>query len=85
MALSVHLFLSAFCAPQLLKPDSPIHQLPEDEFLRELKRFNGTEAAVSLSARAVSSASADGHYLPLPLPKQQTAASLPKSLALLRG
>ena len=46
MALPVHLFLSAFRAPQLPKPDPPIHQLPDDEFLHELKRFNGTPQAV---------------------------------------
>lgn len=37
----VHLFVSGNIAPQLPDPAPPIHQLPEDGFLRELKNLNG--------------------------------------------
>lgn len=46
MASPAHLFVSAFRAPQLPDTDPPIHQLPDDEFIYELKRFNGTPPAV---------------------------------------
>ncbi len=42
----VHLFVSGYRAPQVPDPDPPIHALPESEFLRELRRFNGTPEAV---------------------------------------
>ena len=42
MPLPAHLFISAFRAPQLPDKDPPIHQLPDAEFIHELKRFNGT-------------------------------------------
>jgi surfactin synthase thioesterase subunit len=38
----VRLFVSASRAPQVLLRDSPIHALPEREFLAELRRLNGT-------------------------------------------
>ena len=38
----VHLFVSAYRAPQLPDPDPPIHQLPEDEFVAELRNIGGT-------------------------------------------
>lgn len=46
MPLPAHLFISAFRAPQLPDKDPPIHQLPDVEFIHELKRFNGTPPAV---------------------------------------
>jgi medium-chain acyl-[acyl-carrier-protein] hydrolase len=46
MALPGHLFVSAFRAPQLPDPDPPIHQLPDAEFIEELKQLNGTPQAV---------------------------------------
>lgn len=42
----VHLFVSGFGAPHLPDPDPPIHLLPEDEFLQEVRRFNGTPEEV---------------------------------------
>ena len=42
----VHLFVSGNRAPQVPDPDPPIHALPEPEFLEELRRLNGTPAAV---------------------------------------
>lgn len=38
----VHLFVSGYRAPQLPDPDPPIHQLPEDELLAELRKIDGT-------------------------------------------
>ncbi|HEX8846789.1 MAG TPA: thioesterase II family protein [Pyrinomonadaceae bacterium] len=42
----VHLFLSGRRAPQLAETDSFIHNLPEDEFLEELRLLNGTPKEV---------------------------------------
>ena len=42
----VHLFISGYRAPQIPDPDPPIHDLPEPEFLEELRRLNGTPQAV---------------------------------------
>ncbi len=42
----VHLFVSGCRAPQVPDPDPPIHDLPEPEFLEELRRLNGTPEAV---------------------------------------
>jgi len=40
------LFVSGRRAPQWPDPDPPIHALPEAEFIAELRRLNGTPAAV---------------------------------------
>ncbi|ASC71013.1 Linear gramicidin dehydrogenase LgrE [Halomicronema hongdechloris C2206] len=40
------LFISGRRAPQWPDPDPPIHALPEAEFIAELRRLNGTPAAV---------------------------------------
>lgn len=40
----VHLFVSAGRAPQIPQQGSPIHNLPRDEFLAELRRLAGTPA-----------------------------------------
>jgi len=37
-----HLFVSACRAPQLPDRDSPVHHLPKDELIAELRRYNGT-------------------------------------------
>ena len=42
----VQLFVSGRRAPQIPDPDPPIHQLPDAEFIEELRRFNGTPQAV---------------------------------------
>lgn len=42
----VHLFVSGSRAPQIPRRDPPIHQLPEAEFVEELRGFNGTPEAV---------------------------------------
>lgn len=42
----VHLFVSGCRAPQVPDPDPPIHALPESEFLKEVRRLNGTPEAV---------------------------------------
>jgi medium-chain acyl-[acyl-carrier-protein] hydrolase len=42
----MQLFVSGRRAPQLPDPDPPIHQLPDSEFIEELRRFNGTPKAV---------------------------------------
>jgi medium-chain acyl-[acyl-carrier-protein] hydrolase len=39
------LFVSGCRAPQIPNPDPPIHQLPDVEFIEELRRFNGTPQA----------------------------------------
>ena len=41
-----HLFVSAHRAPQLADPDPPTYNLPEPEFVEELKRLNGTPPEV---------------------------------------
>ncbi|WP_315790360.1 thioesterase II family protein [Fischerella sp. JS2] len=41
-----HLFVSAHRAPQLVNPKPPIHNLPEAEFMAELRRLNGTPQAL---------------------------------------
>lgn len=38
----VHLFVSGTGAPQVPDPDPPIYNLPEADFIQELKRMNGT-------------------------------------------
>jgi len=42
----VHFFVSGRRAPHLPDPDSPIHNLPEAEFIEELKSLNGTPDAI---------------------------------------
>jgi len=42
----VHLFVSGRRAPQVPDPDPPTYNLPEPEFLEELRRLNGTPKAV---------------------------------------
>lgn len=46
----VYLFVSGHRAPQILDPDLPIHQLPESEFVEELRRLNGTPKLVLQNA-----------------------------------
>ncbi len=41
-----HLFLSGRGAPHLPNRDKPIHQLPEHEFVAEIRKFNGTPKEV---------------------------------------
>lgn len=42
----LHLFVSGCRAPHLPDPEPLTHTLPDDEFLAELRRFNGTPAEV---------------------------------------
>lgn len=42
----VAMFMSAHRAPQLPDPDPPIHHLPHDEFVDELRELNGTPEGV---------------------------------------
>lgn len=42
----VHLFISAFRAPQVPRRTDPIHDLPDPEFIAELRRLNGTPQQV---------------------------------------
>lgn len=44
--LPLHLFVSGRPAPQVEIDDPPIHALPRDEFLSELRRFGGTPEEV---------------------------------------
>lgn len=46
----IHLFVSGREAPQINTLDSPIHQLPDSEFIEELRRLNGTPEAVLQNA-----------------------------------
>jgi medium-chain acyl-[acyl-carrier-protein] hydrolase len=41
-ATPVHLFVSGCSAPQLYTSEPPIHQLPHDAFIEELRRLSGT-------------------------------------------
>lgn len=40
------LFVSACAAPQLPNPHPPIHQLPDSDFVNELKKFNGIPSEI---------------------------------------
>ncbi|WP_272491090.1 thioesterase II family protein [Paenibacillus apiarius] len=40
--LPVHLFCSGSSAPRLRKKDKPIHDLPEEQFLKEIEELEGT-------------------------------------------
>ncbi|HEY1350618.1 MAG TPA: alpha/beta fold hydrolase [Ktedonobacteraceae bacterium] len=46
----VHLFLSAHCAPQQMQANMsngvPVHQLPDEAFIDEIRRLNGTPASI---------------------------------------
>ena len=42
----LQLFVSGSRAPQIPNPDPPIHQLPDADFIEELRRFNGTPKAL---------------------------------------
>lgn len=46
----VQLLVSGHRAPQIPDPDPPIHQLPESEFVEELRRLNGTPDSVLQNA-----------------------------------
>jgi medium-chain acyl-[acyl-carrier-protein] hydrolase len=37
-----HLFVSGHSAPQIPDPNPPVHNLPEPEFLEEIRKMNGT-------------------------------------------
>jgi medium-chain acyl-[acyl-carrier-protein] hydrolase len=41
----LQLFVSGCYAPQIPNPNPPIHQLPDAEFIEELRRLNGTPQA----------------------------------------
>ncbi|WP_201376309.1 thioesterase II family protein [Ktedonobacter robiniae] len=45
-AALIHLFMSGHRAPQLPDPDPPTYHLPEQEFVQELKRLQGTPEEV---------------------------------------
>lgn len=42
----IHIFVSGRRAPHISDTDPPIHKLPESEFIRELRRLNGTPSSV---------------------------------------
>lgn len=44
--LPVHLFISARSAPQLLDLDPPLHALPDQAFIEELRRLQGTSEEI---------------------------------------
>jgi medium-chain acyl-[acyl-carrier-protein] hydrolase len=44
--MPVHLFFSGSIPPQIPNSDSPIHTLPDAEFVETLRRFNGTPEAL---------------------------------------
>jgi medium-chain acyl-[acyl-carrier-protein] hydrolase len=44
--LPLCLYISGRSAPQLADPDSPKHDLPEEEFIAELRKLNGTPKEV---------------------------------------
>lgn len=46
LRLPEHLFVSAHIAPHLQGKHEPIHNLPDDEFIRELRSLNGTSDEV---------------------------------------
>jgi surfactin synthase thioesterase subunit len=42
----VQLLVSGRCAPQVVDPDLQLHQLPDNEFIEGLRKYNGTPEAV---------------------------------------
>lgn len=44
--LPLHLFISGHRAPQLPNPRASIYNLPDSEFINELRRFNGTSESI---------------------------------------
>lgn len=53
MPLPVHLIASGHRGPQLPDPDSPIHDLPDGDFIEELTKLNGTPVEVFESPELV--------------------------------
>lgn len=51
--LPAHLFVSACRAPQIPDPDPPTFDLPEPEFIAELRRLNGTPSDVLMDAELI--------------------------------
>lgn len=50
----LHLFASGHRAPQIPDEDAPIYDLPEDEFIQELRDFNGTPEQVLQNAELMT-------------------------------
>lgn len=50
----IHLFASGHRAPQLPKENDPIYNLPEAEFIQELRQFNGTPEPVLQNAELMT-------------------------------
>lgn len=50
----VHLFVSGHSAPQVQSLDPPIHQLPEPDFIKELRHLNGTPGEVLQNAELMA-------------------------------
>jgi medium-chain acyl-[acyl-carrier-protein] hydrolase len=50
----LHLFASGHRAPQLSKDEAPIYNLPEDQFIEELRQFNGTPELVLQNAELMT-------------------------------
>ena len=48
--MPLHLFVAGRPAPQLELDDPPIHHLPHDEFIQELRRFAGTPEEILQNA-----------------------------------
>lgn len=48
--MPLHLFVGGRRAPQIPDPEPPIHDLPEPEFMHELRRLSGTPEAVLQNA-----------------------------------
>jgi medium-chain acyl-[acyl-carrier-protein] hydrolase len=46
----LHLFVSGHGAPQILSTEPPIHTLPDDEFIREVQRYEGMPQEILESA-----------------------------------
>ncbi len=44
--IPIHLFLSAYRAPQIQNAEPPLHQLPESEFVKKVLALNGTKREV---------------------------------------
>lgn len=55
----IHLFVSGRRAPHIPPPGPPIHRLPQNLFMRELRRFNGTPQEILRDADLM------GMFLPI--------------------
>ncbi len=77
----VHLFVSGRHAPDVLDPQAPLYSLPDDEFIVQLRRLNGTpeELLRSVDGQWMSNLRADLELNEAYRPREVTPLHLPVS------